>query len=87
METYLVSQVPVTCEDGLVTDSVRLANQLVQWAICVVPRQPCGFAVVGIAASLVVLLLSGVDDWDSVCHDGKGGGILRKGHVIGITEF
>lgn len=82
---YLVRDISAVLGDGLRPDGIHFGDELVQLGIGVVPRLPDCLAVCWVGAAGVVLFLAGVDDWDTVCHDGECGGVFGERHVFGVS--
>ena len=86
-QAYLVDSIVSTFSNRLVSSSIGRCNELVQFAVSVVSGQPYSLAISWVFASSVVLLLSGVDDRNAVCHDGECGSVLSEGNVVGDAGF
>ena len=85
--TYLESGIVGTLSNDLVSSTIGLGNELVQLAVCVVSGQPQGLTVSRVLATTVVLLLSCIDNRNTVSHDSKCSCVLGEGNVVGAAGF
>ena len=80
----LVAKVIAILRDGAGTDLIKLRNVIIEWLRCSwITRQPDRFPIVGHTTTREVLLLTFVNDRDTVCEDGERNGVFCERDIGG----